>query len=67
MFTYLQQQTTEETLQWLIRVAKERSSPVWASQFTSVLKTVLELFNDPDDAIRELAIKLMREMIKYQV
>lgn len=61
-----QQQTTEDTLQWLIKVAKEKHSHVWSTQFNVVLGTVMHLFADPDDAIRESAIKLVRELIKYQ-
>ena len=66
LLTHQQQQSTEDTLQWLIKVSRERHSQVWATQFDSVLKTALDLFNDPDESIRELAVKLMRDMIKYQ-
>jgi hypothetical protein len=61
------QSETEATLQWLIRVSKDSSKAVWQEHFDSVLNVVLELVRDPEPAVREQTMRVLREMLKNQV
>ena len=61
------QSETEATLQWLIRVSKESSKAVWQQHFDSILHVVLELVRDPEPAVREQTMRVLREMLKNQV
>eukprot|EP00042_Codosiga_hollandica_P055676 m.785452 g.785452 ORF g.785452 m.785452 type:complete len:1457 (+) comp59166_c0_seq2:165-4535(+) len=58
--------STESTLQWLHKIARERNASVWSHMFAAVLGVVLALFGDPDPRIRELSLKVLREMLRHQ-
>lgn len=57
---------TESTLQWLLKTSKEGTAESWDRQFAHVLQAVLNLMSDPEPPIRELSIRVLREMLKNQ-
>ncbi|KAI7752881.1 hypothetical protein M8C21_011597, partial [Ambrosia artemisiifolia] len=59
--------TTKRTaLQQLIDASAANDSSVWTKYFNQILMVVLEVLDDPDSSIRELALSLIAEMLKNQ-
>ncbi|MFS7930334.1 putative armadillo-like helical, CLASP domain, TOG domain-containing protein [Helianthus anomalus] len=59
--------TTKRTaLQQLIDASAANDSSVWTKYFNQILMVVLEVLDDPDSSIRELALSLVAEMLKNQ-
>ncbi|KAK1408570.1 hypothetical protein QVD17_40456 [Tagetes erecta] len=59
--------TTKLTaLQQLVDTSVENDSSVWTKYFNQILMVVLEVLDDPDSSIRELALSLIAEMLKNQ-
>ncbi|KAK1420589.1 hypothetical protein QVD17_22304 [Tagetes erecta] len=53
-------------LQQLIDTSVANDSSVWDKYFNQILMVVLEVLDDPDSSIRELALSLIAEMLKNQ-
>ena len=47
-------------------MAREKNTKVWGKQFGPVIGVVMELSADPDAHIRELALRVIREMLRHQ-
>ncbi|KAI3801118.1 hypothetical protein L1987_29221 [Smallanthus sonchifolius] len=59
--------TTKRTaLQQLIDASAANGSSVWTKYFNQILMVVLEVLDDPDSSVRELALSLIAEMLKKQ-
>ena len=57
---------TTSTLQFLVQSSKENNPQVWEGEFNSILSVVLELLSDPEPDVRDLALRVLREMLKNQ-
>ncbi|KAJ8616826.1 hypothetical protein MRB53_036198 [Persea americana] len=53
-------------LQQLVEACMANNHSFWTKYFNQILTTVLEVFDDPDSSIRELALSLMLQMLKNQ-
>ncbi|KAL8489961.1 hypothetical protein ACS0TY_025747 [Phlomoides rotata] len=53
-------------LQQLIEVSISSDHSIWSKYFNQILTAVLEVLDDPDSSIRELALTLIVEMLKNQ-
>ncbi|KAL0437301.1 UNVERIFIED_CONTAM: CLIP-associated protein [Sesamum radiatum] len=53
-------------LQQLVEVSISNDHSVWGKYFNQILTAVLEVLDDPDSSIRELALALIVEMLKNQ-
>ncbi|XP_020239124.1 CLIP-associated protein [Cajanus cajan] len=53
-------------LQQLVEVSKANDHSVWILYFNQILTVVLEVLDDSDSSIRELALSLIVEMLKNQ-
>ncbi|KAF9611077.1 hypothetical protein IFM89_026961 [Coptis chinensis] len=53
-------------LQQLIDLSMANDQLVWSKYFNQILTVVLELLDDPDSSIRELALSLLVEMLNIQ-
>nr|XP_043619104.1 CLIP-associated protein [Erigeron canadensis] len=59
--------TTKRTsLQQLVDASVANDSSIWTKYFNQILMVVLEVLDDPDSSIRELALSLIAEMLKNQ-
>ncbi|KAK6143980.1 hypothetical protein DH2020_020800 [Rehmannia glutinosa] len=56
-----------DALQQLVEVSITGDNSVWSQYFNQILTTVLEVLDDSDSSIRELALTLIVEMLKNQV
>ncbi|CAA0815256.1 CLIP-associated protein [Striga hermonthica] len=55
-----------DALQQLVEVSISRNHLVWSKYFNQILTAVLEVLDDSDSSIRELALVLIVEMLKNQ-
>lgn len=55
-----------KALQSLIEASVTNDSSVWTKYFNQILTAVLEVVDDPDSSIRELALSLIVEMLNNQ-
>ncbi|ONM16023.1 CLIP-associated protein [Zea mays] len=55
-----------EALQQLVDASLDNNSSIWAKYFNQILKVVLEVLDDSDSSMRELALSLITEMLNYQ-
>ncbi|KAL3620543.1 hypothetical protein CASFOL_035455 [Castilleja foliolosa] len=55
-----------DALQQLVEVSKSSDHSVWSKYFNQILTAVLEVLDDYDSSIRELALTLIVEMLKNQ-
>ncbi|XP_020529249.1 CLIP-associated protein isoform X2 [Amborella trichopoda] len=55
-----------EALQLLLQVSRQNNPSVWTKYFNQILTAVLEILDDPDSSIRELALSLIVEMLNNQ-
>lgn len=55
-----------EALQQLVKASMVNDSSVWTKYFNQILTAVLEVLDDPDSSIRELALSLIVEMLNNQ-
>ncbi|XP_051120356.1 CLIP-associated protein-like isoform X2 [Andrographis paniculata] len=53
-------------LQQLAEISLSNDHSVWSKYFNQILTAVLEVLDDPDTSIRELALTLIIEMLKNQ-
>ncbi|MFS7888508.1 putative armadillo-like helical, CLASP domain, TOG domain-containing protein [Helianthus anomalus] len=53
-------------LQQLVDTSVSNDSSIWTKYFNQILMVVLEVLDDPDPSIRELALSLIAEMLKNQ-
>ncbi|XP_071696556.1 CLIP-associated protein-like isoform X2 [Rutidosis leptorrhynchoides] len=59
--------TTKQTaLQQLVDASVANDSSIWTKYFNQILMVVLEILDDPEPSIRELALSLIAEMLKNQ-
>jgi hypothetical protein len=58
---------TRAALEYLVTVSKDNSAAVWsAEQFDDVLSIILDVLNDEDAGVRDLALRTLRAMLKNQ-
>ncbi|GER46087.1 CLIP-associating family protein [Striga asiatica] len=55
-----------DALQQLVEVSISGNHSVWSKYFNPILTAVLEVLDDSDSSIRELALTLIVEMLKHQ-
>ncbi|KAI3694364.1 hypothetical protein L1987_77329 [Smallanthus sonchifolius] len=53
-------------LQQLVDISVANDSSIWTKYFNQILMVVLEVLDDPDPSIRELALSLIAEILKNQ-
>ncbi|XP_077250889.1 CLIP-associated protein-like [Tasmannia lanceolata] len=53
-------------LQQLVEASMDNDHSVWSKYFNQILTAVLEVLDDPDSSIRELALSLILEMLNNQ-
>ncbi|GAB4830137.1 hypothetical protein Ancab_019778 [Ancistrocladus abbreviatus] len=53
-------------LQQLVEASASNDSSVWAKYFNQILTAILEVLDDSDSSIRELALSLILQMLKNQ-
>ncbi|KAK9055667.1 hypothetical protein SSX86_026752 [Deinandra increscens subsp. villosa] len=58
--------TKRTALQQLIDTSAANDSSIWTKYFNQILMVVLDVLDDPDSSIRELALSLIAEMLKNQ-
>lgn len=58
--------TKRNALQQLIDASVANDSSIWTKYFNQILMVVLEVLDDSDSSIRELALSLIAEMLKNQ-
>ncbi|PIA25719.1 hypothetical protein AQUCO_10800010v1 [Aquilegia coerulea] len=54
-------------LQQLVDISTANDHVLWSKYFNQILTVVLEVLDDPDASIRELALSLIVEMLNYQI
>ncbi|KAK1260398.1 CLIP-associated protein [Acorus gramineus] len=55
-----------EALQQLVQTSRTNNNSIWTKYFNQILTAVLEIFDDHDSSIRELALSLVIEMLNNQ-
>lgn len=55
-----------EALQMLVQVSKMNDASLWSKYFNQILTGVLEVLDDPDSSVRELALAVIVEMLSNQ-
>ncbi|XP_027093801.1 CLIP-associated protein isoform X1 [Coffea arabica] len=55
-----------DALQQLVEVSVANDESIWSKYFNQILTVVLEVLDDSDSSIRELALSLVVEMLKNQ-
>ncbi|KAH9287653.1 hypothetical protein KI387_031770, partial [Taxus chinensis] len=55
-----------EALQALVEVSRTNDASIWSKYFNQILTSVLEVLDDPDSAVRELALSVIIEMLSNQ-
>ncbi|GER24978.1 CLIP-associating family protein [Striga asiatica] len=55
-----------DALQQLIEVSVSNDQSIWSKYFNQILTTILEVLDDSDSSIRELALAIIVEMVKNQ-
>lgn len=55
-----------DALQQLVEVSVANDESIWSKYFNQILTVVLEVLDDSDSSIRELALSLIIEMLKNQ-
>ncbi|XP_038971250.1 CLIP-associated protein isoform X1 [Phoenix dactylifera] len=55
-----------EALHQLVEASKVKEHSIWAKYFNQILTVVLEVLDDPDSPVRELALSLIMEMLNHQ-
>ncbi|KAL3531151.1 hypothetical protein ACH5RR_010473 [Cinchona calisaya] len=58
--------TKRDALQQLVEVSIVNNESIWSKYFNQILTVVLEMLDDFDSSIRELALSLIVEMLKNQ-
>ncbi|KVI12313.1 hypothetical protein Ccrd_009258 [Cynara cardunculus var. scolymus] len=58
--------TKRNALQQLVDASAANDSSIWTKYFNQILMVVLEVLDDADPSIRELALSLISEMLKNQ-
>ncbi|CAN6460516.1 unnamed protein product [Victoria cruziana] len=56
----------KEAIQQLVQVSMEKDPSVWTKYFNQILTALLEVVDDGDPSVRELALSLILEMLNYQ-
>jgi len=57
---------TKNILLLLIKLSKENDSDIWSQYFSEILLSVLESFKHEDPTVREMAVLLLKEIMKNQ-
>jgi len=57
---------TKKILLLLIKLSKENDSDIWSQYFSEILLSVLESFKHEDPTVREMAVLLLKEIMKNQ-
>lgn len=55
-----------EALQMLVEVSRTNDASIWSKFFNQILTSVLEILDDPDSSVRELALSVIVEMLNNQ-
>ena len=61
-----QRQKTTVALTFFIQSSKDNNRAVWVSAFDDVISLILDVLHDPDPDIRDLSLRLMRDLLKNQ-
>ncbi|XP_031483143.1 CLIP-associated protein isoform X1 [Nymphaea colorata] len=59
-------ESKKEAIQQLVHVSMEKDPSIWTKYFNQILTAVLEVVDDSDPSVRELALSLILEMLNYQ-
>jgi hypothetical protein len=61
-----QEDSSLEALHLFIRTSKENAAAFWSADFANILAVVLQLIRDADTAVRDMALKVLRELLRNQ-